>query len=131
MVSPAPGVAEIVTSPVPQRELPVPAGAAGNGLTVTVVFAEVPAQPFCVTVTANTPDALTVIDCVTAPVLQLLPDTALDVSTTDPPAQNVVGPFAEIVTTGIVFGAAVTRVSALGQPFTTCLAPYEPAAFTV
>ena len=36
MVSPAPGVAEMVTVPVPQRDAPEPAGAAGRELTVAV-----------------------------------------------------------------------------------------------
>ena len=36
MVSPAPGVADNGTVPVPQRELGPAAGAAGNGLTVAV-----------------------------------------------------------------------------------------------
>ena len=34
IVSPAPGVAEIVTVPVPHLELPLPAGAAGTAFTV-------------------------------------------------------------------------------------------------
>jgi len=36
MVSPEPGVAEMVTVPVPHLALPVPEGAAGNGFTVAV-----------------------------------------------------------------------------------------------
>ena len=36
MVCPAPGVAEIVTVPVPHRDAGVPAGAAGSVLTVAV-----------------------------------------------------------------------------------------------
>ena len=36
MVSPAPGVAEMVTVPVPHLEAPVPEGAAGTAFTVAV-----------------------------------------------------------------------------------------------
>ena len=36
MVSPAPGVAEMVTVPVPHLEPPVPAGATGTAFTVAV-----------------------------------------------------------------------------------------------
>jgi len=36
MISPAPGVAEIVTVPVPHRAFPTPVGGAGNGSTVAV-----------------------------------------------------------------------------------------------
>ena len=39
MVSPAPGVAEIFTVPVPHLELPVPVGAAGTAFTVAVTVA--------------------------------------------------------------------------------------------
>ena len=36
MVSPAPGVAEIVTVPVPHLDAPVPAGATGTVFTVAI-----------------------------------------------------------------------------------------------
>ena len=36
IVSPAPGVAEMVTVPVPHRALPAPVGATGNEFTVAV-----------------------------------------------------------------------------------------------
>ena len=38
MVSPAPGVAEILTVPVPHLDPPVPPGAEGKGLTVIVAL---------------------------------------------------------------------------------------------
>ena len=41
IVSPVPGVAEIITVPVPHLELAVPVGAAGSGLTVTVTAVRV------------------------------------------------------------------------------------------
>ena len=55
IVSPAPGVADIETDPLPQREPPVPAGAAGTALTVTVVDPAALTQPFSVTVTEYVP----------------------------------------------------------------------------
>lgn len=45
------------------------------------------------------PEEFTVIDCVVAPVLQVLPDALEDVSVTVPPEQNVSGPPAD--TTGV------------------------------
>lgn len=46
MVSPAPGVADIVTVPVPQRDAGTAVGAAGIGVTVTATGDEVTTQPF-------------------------------------------------------------------------------------
>jgi hypothetical protein len=73
-------------------------GVTGTGLTVIVVepLAEVHPLPF-VTFTVYVPPALTVIDCVVAPVLQVFPVVLDDVKTTLPPAQNVNGPLAETV----------------------------------
>jgi hypothetical protein len=51
MVSPAPGVAEIVTVPGPQREAGTAVGAEGRGLAVTATGAEVTVQPLTVTLT--------------------------------------------------------------------------------
>ena len=48
MVSPAPGVADNVTVPVPQREAGVPVGAAGIGLTVATTAVLVETQPVAV-----------------------------------------------------------------------------------
>ena len=45
IVCPAPGVADIVTVPDPQRELGPAVGATGSGFTVTVVAADVAVQP--------------------------------------------------------------------------------------
>ena len=45
MVSPAPGVAEIVTLPGPQREAGTAAGAGGFGFTVTATGAVVTTHP--------------------------------------------------------------------------------------
>jgi hypothetical protein len=51
IVSPAPGVADIVTEPVPQREPPVPAGALGIAFTTTLALPAELAHPLTVTMT--------------------------------------------------------------------------------
>jgi len=69
---------------------------------------------------------------VVAPVLQVLPVTALDVSSTLPPAQNVVGPTAVITgADGMGLGIAEPLTAALVQPFTVCLTLYDPVFVTV
>ena len=88
-------------------------GAAGVGLTVTVVPAEAgDVHPPLVVVTVYVPEVETVMDCVVAPVDQLFPLAEEDVRTTLPPEQKVVGPPAEIV------GAA-------GVGFTVTVVPAE------
>lgn len=73
-------------------------GAAGVGLTVTTTDADGGlVQLPTVWVTVYVPDAETVILCVVAALLQVLPVGTLDVRTTLPPWQNVSGPLAEIV----------------------------------
>ena len=60
--------------------------------TVTVTGNVVAVQiPFDI-VTEYDPDEVTVMDCVVAPFDHKLPVAELDVSTTEPPVQNVVGP---------------------------------------
>jgi hypothetical protein len=84
-------------------------GTVGNGFTVIVLepFAETQPLPL-VTFTEYVPAALTVIDCVVAPVLQVFPVALDDVRVTLPPAQNVVGPLAETVgVAGIEFTVTV------------------------
>lgn len=109
---PDPILENSVTSP-PEQNVVGPNGVtvgAGSGLTVTVVAAEVPEQPFpSVTVTVNVPELLTVIACVVAPVDHKYPAAALDVNVTLPPWQKVVGPPAVIV--GVGFGFTVTVVA--------------------
>ncbi len=73
-------------------------GALGKGFTVTVADPAVEVQPLpSVIVTVYVPAALTVIDCVVAPVLQLFPDADDDVSVTLPPEQKFSGPPADTV----------------------------------
>ena len=63
------------------------------------------------------PLALTLIDCVVAPVDQRYEVAALAVSVTDPPSQNVVGPDGVIVgVTGVLTVTTVAALVAL-QPF--------------
>lgn len=73
-------------------------GAVGAGLTVTSIGADVAEQPLpSVYVTLYVPLVVTVIACDTADVDQTLPDACEDVKSTEPPAQNVVGPLGVIV----------------------------------
>lgn len=103
-----------VTEPPVQNEVGPPAvivGTGGSGFTVTFVAVEVDEQDPFETVTVYEPLALTVIDCVVAPVDQVFPVVADEVKVTEPPAQNVVGPPAVIVATG-GSGFTVTTVAA-------------------
>jgi hypothetical protein len=98
-------------------------GALGNGFTVMVDEAVEDVQPLpSVTFTVYVPAALTVMDCVVAPVLHVFPVALDDVSVILFPAQKVVGPLAE--TTG-----------ALGNVFTVTVVLAEvalqPAALTI
>ena len=60
IVSPAPGVAVMVTVPVPHRALGPAIGATGNAFTVAVVVPAALVQPFTVTVTEYVPVAAVV-----------------------------------------------------------------------
>lgn len=105
-----------VTDPGEQKVVGPPAvivGVAGNGLTVTLVTAEVRVHPAAFeTVTVNEPDVVTVIVCVVAPFDHKYEVDAGAESVTEPPAQNVVGPPAVIVgMAGKAF--TVTTVAAL------------------
>jgi len=76
----------------------VTAGGDGGVLTVTTVGDDVAVQPDAsVTVTVNVPDALTVIDCVVAPLDHKYDAPPVAVSVTLPGVQNVVGPDGVIV----------------------------------
>lgn len=90
--------------------LAVITGTLSPGLTVTVIGLEVTEHPLpSVYVTLYVPLDVTVIAWVTAVVDQTFPDACEDVKSTEPPAQNVVGPFA--VTTGAAgTGLTVTSI---------------------
>lgn len=92
--------------------------AVGVGFTVTVVGAELPVHPpACVTTTVNTPELVTLMDWVVAPLLQVYEDPALAVRVTLPPSQKVVGPLALIVAGGAALIVRVTAVLVLlSQP---------------
>ena len=49
MVSPAPGVAEMITDPLPQLEAPVPVASFGTLFTVTTIAEDVAEHPELVT----------------------------------------------------------------------------------
>jgi len=84
-----------------------------DGFTVTVVPADAKdAQPPVVVVTVYVPEVETVIVCVVAPFDQVFPVAEDEVKTTDPPAQKVVGPPAEIVG-AVGIGFTVTTIFAL------------------
>src|SRR5258707_1171640 len=104
----------------------------GRGLTVTLVAAEVAEQPLAsVTVTLYAPAALMAIACVVAPSDQRYALALDDVSVTEPPAQNVVGPPAVMVGDGR--GLTVTLVAAevAEQPLASVTVTlYAPAALT-
>jgi hypothetical protein len=75
---------------------------------------EMPMHPVpFVTVTSYVPDVITVMACVDAPVLHVYELADDEVSVTESPRQNVVGPFG--VTTGVGFAFTVT-VTAVALP---------------
>jgi hypothetical protein len=103
-----------VTSAVFTTARSGPAGGAAHAAesTVTVTAALVAVQPVAfVTVTVYVPAALTLMDCVVAPLDQRYEEPALALSVTLPPGQNVVGPEAVIVGVGQV--VTTTGVAAL------------------
>ena len=102
----------------PQNELgPVIAGIAGAGFCVTTFATDVAVQPFAsVAVTVYEPAALTVIDCVVAPVDQRLPVSADDVRVIVPPGQNEVGPLT-VGTAGAGFEVMTFATDVAVQPF--------------
>lgn len=98
-----------VTEPPVQNAigpLAVMVGVAGIGLTVTTVGTDEDEQLPLTTVTVYEPPVVTVMDCVVAPFDQVFPVAEEEVKTTEPPAQNVVGPPAVMV--GGVPGVTVT-----------------------
>ena len=87
-------------------------------------------EPF-ETVTEYVPLVVTVIDCVVAPFDQVFPVADEDVRTTEPPAQNVVGPPAVMVGTGGTgFTVTVVEAAAEVQPFAETVSVYVPAVET-
>ena len=90
-------------------------GVAGMAFTVTTVAAERGEvhNPLS-TKTVNVPEVETVIDCVVSPVDQRLLLADEEVSTTEPPAQKVVEPLAEIVgVAGVGFTVTISLAETL------------------
>ena len=91
--------------------------ATGFAFTATVVLADVAeVQPNVVTATVYVPFVETVIDCVVAPVDHKFPDADEEVSITDPPAQKVIGPPAEMVGVGGIGFIVTAAVGNETQP---------------
>jgi hypothetical protein len=87
-------------------------GVVGFAFTVIFVTVEVEEHPFpSVYVTEYGPPAVTLIVCEVAAFDQTFPEACEDVKSTEPPAQNVVGPPADIVGNG-GFELTVTAVIA-------------------
>jgi hypothetical protein len=88
---------------------------------------EVSVQPSNVSCTVNVPEALTVIDCVVAPLDQRYDCAGLAVSVTLPPWQKVVGPSAVIAA-----AACVTVFEAVSvQPSCVTCTEYVPGLETL
>ena len=78
---------------------------------------EIPMHPFpLVTVTSYVPDVITVMACVEAPVLHVYELADDEVSMTEPPRQNVVGPFGVMAGVGFAFTVTVTAVALPRHP---------------
>ena len=101
-----------ITEPPEQNvvgPLGVIVGIIGKGSTTTEVFEEVAWHKPFPTVTEYTPEAVTVMDCVVAPVDQRLSVADEEVKVTEPPSQNVVGPLAVMVgVTGVGFTVTIS-----------------------
>jgi hypothetical protein len=110
------------TEPPAQNVVEPPAvmvGIAGKELTVTTVAVELALQFPLETVTEYDPLCETVIDCVVAPLDQVLPVALEEVKTTEPPEQKVVEPPAVImgVVRVFVIETVVTGEVELHAPF--------------
>ena len=117
-----PALAVNVTLPPLQKVVGPPAEmvAVGFEFTVTAVTVEVAKHPAAlVTVTVKFPVAVTLIDCVVAPVDHNQDAPALAVNVTFPPLQKVVGPPAEMVAVGLAFTVTVVAEDVLLHPSTS------------
>jgi hypothetical protein len=107
--------------------------AVGNAFTVITVAADVAEHPAAlVTVTVYEPPALTVIDCVVAPLLHNQDVPADAVSVTEPPVQNVTEPSTVIVAAGNAFIVTVAAADVAEHPTAlVTVTVYEPPVLTV
>ena len=123
----------VIVPPAQDSEVgPVMVGVVAAGLAVTVNAAEVAEQPLAlVAVTLYEPAAETVMDCVVAPVDQMLPAAADDVSVMVVPGQNEAGPLmVGMAAAGLAVTAKAAEV-AEQPPALVAVTEYEPAAETV
>lgn len=109
-------------------------GLAGKLFTVITTGIEAKDEhPNAVALTVKLPFVVTLKVLVIAPVLQTLPDVALDVKVTEPPEQNVVGPLA--VTVGVA-GIGLTTIlagidDAEKHPNAVAMTENVPVVFTL
>ena len=132
-VLPPDALEDKVTLPPWQKVVDPPAVIVGEGLlfTVTVTGEDVEEHPLLfVTETVKTPVLVTVMLCEAALLLQLLPLEALEVSTTLPPWQKVVGPPALIEAVGFEFTVTVTGDEVPPHPLLS-VTVYVPDEVTV
>ena len=128
---------EVKTTEPPEQNvvdpLAVIVGTEGNAFTVTLVDVEVAEHKPLVTVTEYDPEAETVIACVVSPVDQRLSIADEEVKITESPAQNVVGPPAEIVgVAGVGFTVTVSLLEIPEeQPFVITSTENDPEVETV
>ena len=112
----------VMLEPAQKADGPVIVGTAGAALAVTTFAADVAWHPLApVTVTVYEPAAVTVIDCVVAPVDQRFPVAEDDVSVMLDPAQKADGP---VIVGTVAAGLAVTT-------FATDVAWHPLASVTV
>ena len=101
--------------------------AVGDGLTVTLIAADVPEQPDAsVTVTLYEPAVATVIDCDFAPLDQRYDAPDVAVSVTLPPVQKLVGPLAVMI--GVKAPTLTVAVPVFGQLFASVTETFNVTA---
>ena len=106
----------VMVLPAQKADGPLMVGVVSAGVAATANGSEVAEQPLAsVTLTESEPAAVTVIDCVVAPVDQRLPVTDDDVSVIVLPAQNELGPvMVGVAGRGLTVTAKAAEVA--GQP---------------
>jgi hypothetical protein len=122
----------VIVVPAQSEVGPLMVGVGGAGFTVTTNAADVAVQPFAfVTVTVKDPAVETVIDCVVAPVDQVLPVADDDVSVIVVPAQNELGPLI-VGVGGAGFTVTTNAADVAVQPFAfVTVTVNDPAVETV
>jgi hypothetical protein len=108
----------VIVSPSHAEVAVEPIVGTGELLTLTFTAFEVATHPFAfVTVTVYEPVVVTTMSCVESEFDQVFPNVALELNVTEPPVQNEVAPFAEIVgVAGNAFTITVIIVLGLSSP---------------